>query len=225
MTDLSALEIDKSRLHLVWNGVSPAPPADRAAIRRDWGCGPEHFVLGSVARLEPQKNPLLMLRLLAELPPQVRLVWIGDGSLMQATRNEAQLLGVADRVILPGWQHNARSFQAGFDAFVLPSRYEGFPLAILECDGGQSPLCRVRMSMGSARRSSTEKQGFVCPPNGVDVWNDRIRRYLENPDSCRKRSGAVAFALYSELFSLDAMARKTASVYLQAVASRCNSLC
>ena len=115
IADLEGLAIDTSRLHLVWNGVPAAPPADRNALRREWGCGPEDLVLGCVARIEPQKNPLFIPGLLARLPAHVRMVWIGDGSLRDQLHQCAAELGVADRLILPGWQHNARASMAGFD--------------------------------------------------------------------------------------------------------------
>ena len=211
IADLAALRIAPSRLNLVWNGVAPAPAVDREAIRRAWGCGPNDVVLGCVARIEPQKNPLFMPPLLARLPPHVRLVWIGDGSLRDSLRKSAVEAGVADRIILPGWQHNARSYLAGFDLFVLPSLYEGFPFAILEAMAARLP-CVVSNVDGVGEAVVDGQTGFVCSPNATEIWHERICDYLANPDA-RSRAGSLGYARYAEHFSLEAMARKTADVY------------
>jgi glycosyltransferase involved in cell wall biosynthesis len=217
ISDLRALGIDERRLHLVWNGVSAAPAGNRDALRREWGCGPNDVVLGCVARIEPQKNPLFMPKLLAQLPPHVRLVWIGDGSLREALRESASTLGVADRLILPGWQHNARASMSGFDLFVLPSLYEGFPFAILEAMAAGLP-CVVSDVDGVGEAVVDGESGYVCPPNATDVWLDRIRRYLADSDQ-RRQAALRAGARYAENFSLEVMARKTADIYYSLVQS------
>jgi glycosyltransferase involved in cell wall biosynthesis len=215
LADLIKLGIERSRLHLVWNGVPEADASDRERLRADWGCPPDAFVLGCVARIEPQKNPLFLPKILAQLPERVRLVWIGDGSqrgdLEQVIRNP----NLAGRVILPGWHHNARSLLAGFDVFVLPSLYEGFPLAILEAMAAGLP-CVVSDVDGVSEAIVDGEHGFVCPPNDAAIWLDALRRCLEHPE-LRADMGRNALARFRHRFSLDAMARKTLSVYEQAL--------
>jgi glycosyltransferase involved in cell wall biosynthesis len=212
IADLEALGIAPHRLNLVWNGVSPTVPRDdRDALRREWGCGPNDIVLGCIARIEPQKNPLFMPSLLAQLPPHVRLVWIGDGSLREPLRQSAAASNVSERVILPGWQHNARSYLAGFDLFVLPSLYEGFPFAILEAMSAGLP-CVVSNVDGVAEAVVDGETGFVCLPNAIENWLERIRYYLANP-MARSQAGLKGQARYTEHFSLEAMTRKTVNAY------------
>jgi glycosyltransferase involved in cell wall biosynthesis len=215
ISDLRSLGIDERRLHLVWNGVSAAPMADQDALRREWGCSSDDLVLGCVARVEPQKNPLFMPKLLARLPPNVRLVWIGDGSLREALRDSAAAHGVADRLILPGWQHNARASMGAFDLFVLPSLYEGFPFAILEAMAAGLP-CVVSDVDGVGEAVVDGQTGYVCPTNAADVWLDRIRRYLSDCEQ-RREAGLRARTRYAENFSLEVMARKTADIYYSTV--------
>ena len=211
LTDLTALGIDRSRLHLVWNGVGDSLPNDREALRRFWGCGSNDVVLGCIARIEAQKNPLFVVPLLTGLPRNVRVVWIGDGSLRESLQQRATEFGVSDRLVLPGWQHDARSMLCGFDLFVLPSIYEGFPLAILEAMAAGLP-CVVSDVDGVAEAVVDGETGFVCPPNATEMWLERIRRYAADP-ALRERAGTLAAARYRERFSLAAMAGNTARVY------------
>jgi glycosyltransferase involved in cell wall biosynthesis len=221
IADLSELGINRERLRLVWNGVSNPAPIDRDAVRQVWGCGPQEIVLGCVARLEPQKNPLFMISLLPQLPANVRLVWVGDGSLMEAMRAQAEALGVLNRVILPGWQHDARSLMEAFDLFVLPSIYEGFPFAILEAMAAGLP-CVVSDVDGVGEAVVDGSTGFVCPPNGTDVWLNRLGQYLTDRGALQ-RAGALARSRYLENFSLEVMAKRTANVYRDVLSSRLDS--
>jgi glycosyltransferase involved in cell wall biosynthesis len=217
LADLTSIGIDPRRLHLVWNGVPPAPQADREAIRKAWGCRPDDFVLGCIARIEPQKNPLFLPKLLAQLPGHVRLVWIGDGSLRQDLEQCLQAAGVADRVILPGWQHQARGLLAGFDLFVLPSLYEGFPLAILEAMAAGLP-CVASDVDGVAEAVIDGETGFVCPVNDIESWRKRMLHCLTHPGELLQM-GRRGLHLYHERFSVEAMARGTTSVYGAAIGS------
>ncbi len=192
-------------------------PNDREALRRSWGCDSNDLVLGCIARIEAQKNPLFVPTLLAGLPRNVRVVWIGDGSLRESLRQKATELGVADRLVLPGWQHDARSLLCGFDLFVLPSIYEGFPLAILEAMAAELP-CVVSDVDGVAEAVVDGETGFVCPPNATEMWLERIRRYADD-SVLRERAGTLAAARYRERFSLEAMARNTARVYASGCAT------
>lgn len=132
-------------------------------------------------------------------------------------RRRATELGVANRLILPGWQHDARSLLSGFDVFILPSIYEGFPFAILEAMAA-GLACVVSDVDGVAEAVINGETGFVCLPNASDVWVSRIRSLLDD-EKLRNRLGTLGFARYQEQFSLEAMARKTVTVYRNVLAS------
>lgn len=213
--DLSRLGIERERLHLVHNGVSDASPGDREAVRRRFGIAPGEIVLGCIARLEPQKNPLFVPPLLSRLPRHVRLVWIGDGSLMEAMRKCAADHGVTDRVSLPGWQDDARSLLCGFDIFVLPSLYEGFPFAVLEAMAAGRPSVISNVD-GVGEAMFDGQTGFLCEPNDTQQWLEKLKTCVEDATLC-SRLGEAAKMRHREEFSLQAMASKTAEIYRQVV--------
>ncbi len=112
------------------------PPADREAIRREWECNGNDFVLGCLARIESQKNPLFLVGLLPDLPEHVRLVWVGDGSLRGELLETAQRLGVRHRIHVDGWRSDGRSRLAGFDLFALAVAVRGVPVCRARSHGG-----------------------------------------------------------------------------------------
>lgn len=200
-----------TRLHRVPNGVADVPPGDRLQTRRSWGCRDGDLVLGCVARIESQKNPWLLLRLLRQLPPRVRLVWIGDGRLRQAVLDEAQRLGVAERVHLDGWRDDARQRMSGLDLYVLPSHYEGLPLAVLEAMAAGLPCVASRVDgMGEAILDGVS--GLLCSPGDEHAWLAALLR-LVGDRALRERLGREARRRYEERFSLTQMARGTVEVY------------
>lgn len=96
------------------------------------------LVIGSVGRLTEQKNPLFILDVIKNLNKEnVKLLWVGDGSLRQDVENKIKELGIEDKVILTGAVTNPEDYYLAMDVFVMPSLYEGFPIAAIEaqCSG------------------------------------------------------------------------------------------
>ncbi len=209
--------VPPSRIHCVLNGVREAPSSDRDSIRREWECNGQDFVVGCLARIESQKNPLFLVGLLPDLPKQVRLVWVGDGRLRGEFLDAAQRLGVRDRVRVEGWRSDARGRLAGFDVFALPSQYEGLPLAVLEAMAAGLP-CVASDVDGTREAIVHGESGYLCPPNDREVWLARLRTLMAN-ESQRKTVGQSARRRYLECFSLEAMARGTADVYRKVIAA------
>ena len=209
--------VGTSRIHCVLNGVREAPTADREAIRREWGCKGSDFVLGCLARIERQKNPLFLVSLLPDLPEHVRLVWVGDGRLRDELLSIAQRLGVRHRVHVDGWRSDARARLAGFDLFALPSQYEGFPFAVLEAMAASLP-CVVSDVDGTREAIVDCQSGYLCPPNDRNAWLSCLRMLID--DECRRKTvGLSARRRYSKCFSLAAMAGGTLDVYRKVIAA------
>jgi glycosyltransferase involved in cell wall biosynthesis len=203
--------LGSSRVHMIWNGVSSAPKADRQNIRAEWGCGPGDLVLGCVARLEQQKNPLFALEVLGRLPKHLKLVWVGDGRLREEFQRVAQQRGLGTRVHLEGWRADARQRLAGFDVFLLPSDYEGFPFAVLEAMAAGLP-CVVSDADGTREAVVDTETGFVCKPRDTGQWLVQLSKLLDDA-GLRQRMGHQGLERMRRHFSLEAMASGTARLY------------
>ncbi len=93
------------------------------------------FVIGNVARFNPQKNHAFMIRVIAELKeeaPDAILLLLGTGALMEKTKLLASEMHVEDRVLFAGLQTDCAPFYQAMDAFILPSLFEGLPLTGIE---------------------------------------------------------------------------------------------
>jgi glycosyltransferase involved in cell wall biosynthesis len=186
-------------------------------------------VLGCLARIESQKNPLFLVGLLPDLPERVRLVWVGDGRLRGELLDTAERLGVRNRVRVDGWRSDARARLAGFDAFALPSQYEGLPLAVLEAMAAGLP-CVASDVDGNREALVHGESGYLCPPAaGTFPWfasaADRgawlaCLHTLIAGESRRREMGQAARRRYLACFNLEAMAHGTVEVYRKVIADQ-----
>jgi glycosyltransferase involved in cell wall biosynthesis len=202
----------------VANGVTSPKGNGRDALRASLGLQPQHVVLGAVARIEHQKNPLFICQLLKALPTFVHCVWVGDGRMRTAMENERDRLGLQERLHLPGWQDQASKWMAAFDVFTLGSFYEGLPLALLEAMAATLPCVASRVD-GTQDAIEHGIDGYLCPVNDVNVWVRTLEPLIASAD-LRVQIGATARQRYEAEFSIEAMAKRTVAVYEEVIRRR-----
>ncbi len=138
-----ALGLRPDRQQIIFNGVDcerfrpAADPAEKHALRRHFGLPPGVCVHGTVARYSEQKDPLTLYRgVIAALAasPDLYFAHLGKGDLMDETTAlvRAAPAEVRARILQLEACDDLPGFYRMLDAFLLPSRYEGFALALLE---------------------------------------------------------------------------------------------
>lgn len=102
-------------------------------------CDPGCFLIGSVSGLKPVKNLSMLIEAFAafESSPAVvnegaRLIIVGEGPSREELERLVEGLGLERKVSFPGYSDRPEEYLPLFDAFVLPSRSEGVPIALLE---------------------------------------------------------------------------------------------
>ena len=109
-------------------------PAVRAQMRQQLGME-NYFVLGMVARLCDQKNIPYALDLMGELRtkmPEARLLIAGNGENETMIREKIQNMGLTDCVTLLGRRSDVEKLYNAFDLLLMPSLFEGYPVAGVE---------------------------------------------------------------------------------------------
>lgn len=211
----SCLHIPEKKLFLVTNGIAlPAEGAgrQREALRRAWGVRDDEVVIGTVARLVPQKAPELLLRAFAEVvrcQQKARLIMVGDGPLREGLEMEAARLGVSDAVVWPGYLEDPQVMCA-FDVFALGSRYEGFPYVLLDALAAGLPM--VTTAVGGTELVVDEgSNGIVVPIGGEKKMAEALSGLVADADK-RLRMGAAS-RIKVESFGVDRMVDETVKVY------------
>jgi glycosyltransferase involved in cell wall biosynthesis len=162
----------------------------RSELRNRLKVEPSTTVLGTVGRIDYQKNPILLLEafalFLARHANSV-LVYIGDGALRAKVEEYAKKLGVSNSVRFLGIcpQRELARILPGVDVFALTSRYEGMPIALLEALACGVPA--VSTDVGEARRVVSDLSGRLLSdssPAAVASALDEVFRANIAPSRC-----------------------------------------
>jgi glycosyltransferase involved in cell wall biosynthesis len=206
------------------SGIDPAPfqaaaghpAADRAAQRHSLGLEDAAFVVGSVGRLSVQKAPLDFIRaaaLLGQKYPAVHFIWFGDGPLLAEAQALCQVSGLGGRVHFAGQRQDIPACLAALDCFVLSSRWEGFPLVILEAMAAGKPVVATNIP-GTSDAVQDGVDGLLAPPGDAAGMAAAIERVLLDA-GLAARLAAAGLRKVQERFTRQNMLRAVTQVYLE----------
>ncbi len=199
------------RLTVIHNGMDPAPfgRADGRAIRQTLalGSGP---VITFVGRFAAQKDPLTLLEAMRRLPAGT-LLMVGEGPLRRRVEREVRTHALEGRVILLEPRPDIPEILAASDVFVLPSRWEGLPLVIIEAMMAGLPVVATRVG-GVGELVEDGVTGLLEPPAHPQALADALQRLLADA-ALRARMGAAGRDRALREFQLDRMVRDTARLY------------
>lgn len=204
------LGLPPAKVALVHNGVpdpgTAAPPL---------GGGGRPLRILSLGELGPRKGTPELIATLAG-PALKRLDWraviAGNGAVDQA-RALVEAAGLERRVSLPGWVDGdeARRLMAECDIFVLPSRQEGLPIAILEAMAMGRPV--ISTPVGAIPDAVVpERTGLLVQPGQVDELASALARLIED-GPLRRRCGEGGRQAYLEHFTIRHTARRLDQLY------------
>jgi glycosyltransferase involved in cell wall biosynthesis len=188
----------------IHNGV-PDEPLPRQVHRPRPGP-----IIGAIGRVEHQKGFDTLIRAVAQVAGAT--VWIvGDGRERAALERLAADVGIGDRIVWTGWRDDARSFLGTFDVVAFPSRFEGFPLAVLEALLARSAV--VAADVGSIAEVVRDGEtGLLVPPDDPSGLARAISRLLDDRD-LRERLGCNGRELVLRRFTAAHMARRFEALY------------
>lgn len=205
--------------HVIPNGLDTqalaGAGADRHALRRELGIASDAVLVGHLGRFTPEKDHPTLLRAFAAAAlarPGLHLVAAGrgvnDGN--PAIAHQLQACGLVSRVHLLGERGDPARVLAGLDLFVLSSRHEGFPNALLEAMALGLPC--ITTDCGDAPRLAGGAAQVVA--RGDDRALARaIGTLADLRPAQRQRLGAAGAARVARHFSLDAMCDGFESVW------------
>lgn len=169
----------------VYNGIDTekfCPSREhRAASRKRWGIPEDALVFGSVGRLHQIKRFDLALQAFhgistATGDANVWLVLAGEGPEQESLIQQAKELGIDRRVKFVGFSSQPWEVYPGFDVYVLPSRNEGLPLALLEAMA--CGCCPIATGVGGI------PEVIVNESLGWTVGKDDARGFFEAMNAC-----------------------------------------
>ncbi|PWU21814.1 MAG: glycosyltransferase [Candidatus Rokuibacteriota bacterium] len=170
----------------------------------------EGLIVGAIGRFERQKGFDLLIRALTEIE-DASLVLVGEGSERPILEDLAERFGVADLVLWRGWTDEARSYFAAFDVIAFPSRFEGFPLGVLEALLARSAVVATDVG-GVSEIVHDGETGLLVRAEDPTGLAGAIRRLLADAD-LRHRLGEQGRQRVLQHFTADHMTRGFERLY------------
>lgn len=176
------------------------------------------FTLGAVGRLSPEKGFDILLSGVASLVAEgfdLRLVILGGGEQRKELSRQITSLGLAERVLMPGYVADAKRYLAHFDLFILPSLTEGSPMVLLEAMAAGVPIVASQVG-GIPEVLDQGRAGLLVKPRDVASLVAGIRAVVEDPQSARQRC-SVALDRATSLYSTKVMGERYLTIYRQII--------
>lgn len=109
-------------------------PQKRDEVRKALGIDDNKFAIGHIGRFSEPKNHSFLIKIFAEIlkATDALLVLVGDGDLRSNIEAQAKQLGVYNKILFLGRRNDVHDIMQAMDVFVLPSKYEGFPVSAVE---------------------------------------------------------------------------------------------
>lgn len=140
--------------------------------------------------------------------PDSRLYLIGDGELRSETEKFADQIGIKHAVEFLGLQSDVHKYISTMDVFVLPSKYEGIPMTLIEAMGSGMPIVATRVG---GIPDMLDDESAILIPIEAEAINDALENYYLN-EGLRRSHGLSALRL-ADRFSSDTMAINYLKVY------------
>ena len=212
----------------IYNGVDTErfQPADgrRGAIPGSPFQSPDHWLVGSVGRLETIKDPLNLVRAFirarAMLPlaaERLRLIVAGEGALRQEAESMLAQAGARELAWFAGERDDVPQLMRGLDCFVLPSLAEGVSNTILEAMATRLPVIATRVG-GNSELIESGMTGTLVPAAQPDALAAAMLAYF-NDRATAHRHAKAAHRVISTRFSLATMVGAYDRVYEHALAA------
>ena len=192
---------DKERNWRHWKRVSVVPNPVQLS--------PSHASLDSnkilaAGRLEKQKNFLSLIKafaLVAQHFPEWSLDIFGDGNERETLSSLIKDLGLSEVIHLMGRQSRIQEIMPDYSVFTLSSRFEGFPLVLIEALSCGLPVVSYACPCGPKDIVRDGVDGFLVPPGDETALAEHICQLIED-ESLRRKMGTAALERAKE-FSIE----------------------
>lgn len=216
--------IPGAKIEVIPNGrdlarFRPRSPDERRAARTRLGID-GWPVVAVTGRLEPQKGHATMLAaaaILARSFPSLKVVFAGSGSLKAELAARCAALGLGSAVEFLGYRHDPEALLAAADVAVLPSEFEGMPLAAIEALAAGCPMVATDID-GTREVVEDGRSGVLITPGDARALARGVERIVRAPILAR-RLAARGRRRAEELFDVRDQVERTAALYRGALAA------
>lgn len=214
---------ERSKIDVIYNAVDWSQlktTAGRDEWRASLGIPAAAPLAGIIARLTEQKAHRVLFEAMARHAglADVHLLVIGDGELRDELHRRVESLGLQTRVHFAGARRDVGNVLASIDVFVMPSLWEGLPLALVLAMGAGLPVVSTAVA-GIPEVVVNGERGLLVAPGDVDGLAAALARVFGDAAE-RARLGKAARDFVRPRFGVDGYVRSITALYDRLLASR-----
>ena len=176
--------IKNGDVEIVYNGIDSErfkyDQSKRVATREQLRLGNAYTVINT-GRFIEQKNQNFVLEVFKKVKleyPNSKLLLLGNGSLLEKIKEKAQKMNISEDVYFLGVKKNVEDYLCAADCYIMPSLYEGLPVAAVEAECNGLPCV---MSKNITREVAlTQKATFLSLDDPAERWAKKILSYRDD---------------------------------------------
>jgi glycosyltransferase involved in cell wall biosynthesis len=215
--EILAAGINRSKVVLLANAVDVTQfrkqAADRA-LREKFGIQNGEFVIGTAARLSPEKaieDLVRAVHVVAKRCSHIKCLIAGDGPSREALEKLVADLGLKNIVRFAGYQEDVAAFYNAIDLYASPSLQEEMPKSILEAAASEKPIVATAVG-GVPQIIKPGETGVLVPSGQPQRLAEEIVKLVQTP-ALGERYGKQARLLVSANFSETEAMKKLEKIY------------
>jgi len=215
---------DKKKIVHIYNAINIDPRGlSEKDVKRNRGsfCIKEDFWIGAAARLEKVKNLELLIetgRLLQKKELKFKISIFGEGPLYNKLKSKIKKYQLESVVFMHGFEKNMHCIIPSFDVFIMPSKHEGLPMALLEAMSLETPV--ICTAVGGMKEIIQDGiNGLLVKPDDPCDMADAVIRLKSNPILSRRLAENARKTIEQE-FSIVQNIEKLSILYDQLICSK-----
>lgn len=209
------------------NGIDPDEMARdmnlRKQVRNEFNIAADEIVIGNTGRMvafKGQKYLLLAFKDMLEKIPNVKLMIVGDGELMEDLVERASRLQISDKVVFTGFRDDLQAIYSSFDIYAHTSLKNGgelFPFSVLYAMAQGLPVAATDTG-DISRMISKENLSYLAEEKSVFQISNRLSELTKNQD-LRRSVGNSNLEKLKQQFTLELMGKRISETYIKVINS------
>ena len=183
--DLSdIIDMDEAWMRTIYNPAFDLGIREKCykPVGHEWLNDDDKTVVIGVGSLKPQKDFSTLLKAIHQIEnDSIHLIILGKGDLMENLVQQANELGIYDRISFPGFVDNPYAYMAKADVFALSSAWEGFGNVIVEAMACETPIVCTDCPGGPAEILDNGTYGSLVPVGDDVAMAKAIQEMLDHP--------------------------------------------
>ena len=179
------LSVNAKKIRVIPNGIDTKrfkKKPNTSTNPVNTGSLPNELIIGTVANFRKEKNyPFLIaaFKILAQKHPNLRLLCVGGGSLLNEMKRTVKLLNLENKIMFTGYAENIVKYLSLMDFFVLCSKREGFPNSLLQAMSTEIPVLSADVG-GCSEIIDHGITGMLYPSDNMEQFINSVEILIQN---------------------------------------------